>query len=94
MTEGKDSETNRTVRQVRWMHDGDECVAAVGSALKWRRPNRKTGRFGAWHYGRTVIRIEPNGTVYLDPAERADVWTDSIFCGRNFETEYAPEPSE
>ena len=94
MTEGKDSETNRTVRQVRWMRDGDECVAAVDSALKWRRPNRKTGRFGSWHYGRTVIRIEPNGTVYLDPAERVDVWADRIFCGRNCQFEYAPEPSE
>lgn len=73
-----------------WTHDGDECVAVVGEHLKWRSPVKGTVRFDMWRYGATVVAIEPNGTVYLDPAEH-HVWNDIVQCPSSVRIEYENE---
>ena len=80
--------------RIEWTHDGDECVAEVGQPIKWRKPEdyRKRRRVGAWRYGRTVVAIDdssgPCWMVFLDPAERPDVWANPLLCGDRAKVTY------
>ena len=82
---------DRQAMKIIWEHDGDECVAEVGRALKWRSHDRKTGRPKQWHYGRTVWMIEPGPTcwnVTLDLTERGDGWANPLLCGDRVNVEW------
>ena len=73
---------------------GDECVA-VGHALKWHKPIKRSEPFGPWRCGRTVWCIDlgpPCWTVTLDPNQEPDGWTNPILCGDRVEVEYLKPP--
>jgi hypothetical protein len=79
--------------RIRWISDGDECVAKVGAPLRWRRrATERARRAGMWKQGRTVIAIEERSGVWsvlLDPDEPGDTWANPITCGGNVKVDDA-----
>lgn len=84
--------SDRQAREIRWDHDGDECVAVVGQGIQWRRYPRRGGtKHGPWRRGRTVWQIAdgPNTwRVQLSILEPRDVWADFLMCGDRVQVEW------
>jgi hypothetical protein len=88
--------SDRQARRIKWIHDGDECIAEVGEQLKWRRLSLKLSQGArAWNYGRTVWHIEPGPTtwrVQLSLVERPDGWESYLMCGDSAEVAWFRSP--
>jgi len=81
--------SDRQARRITFDSRGDQCVAEVGSRLKWRPFDEARGGYRrSWSQGRTVWVVEESGDVLLAMDEPADQWNNPILTGDRSQVDY------